>query len=461
MKIAWKAFLGLLVLLTLASCRTSAPVIPEKARQELAELLPVLREQNPQWLKPRMELLPSESPDELRLLLGGHGLQDVSALKKFQFEELILDRTGNADLRFINELRPRSLMVFSDIDLSLLGIGNHENLRDLSVRFLGARKKLPELSLKPLANLELRSLRIENARIIDAAASPSLEKVTFESCLGLADLSFLMNLRKLETLQFANCQDLQTGKLPTLPVTELSLVFSPLSEPAALKRLYNLRTLTLSAPERIEYLRGMKLTSLAINGNTKELDISVLGTLPLKNLELSAVQIPDLKPLSNCRELEALNLTLNGIDDISPLRDLPLRALFLAGNNIETLEPLYNSSKLEVLYLTQCPVTSLEPLEKLPLKTLKIERCLIFDLKPLHRAPLRTLWLINCPVADISPLAGTAIRDLLLNDCSVIDLAPLTGMTKLQRVELQNLPALKKALPEGIRGEVIIKEDGL
>lgn len=459
MKKTWHALCGVLLLLTLASCRTVQPEIPEKARHELSALFPELRRLNPQWVEPRMELLPS-SPEKLRLLLGGRGLSDISPLRSYEYEELILDRTGVPDLGFIKDFNIRSLMVFSEREISLRGLTEQNGLRTLSVKYLGIMHSLPKLSLKPLAGLKLRSLRIENALVSDCGGiPPSLESLTFENCLGLTDLSFLAGSRKLKTLELINCLDLRTGNMPELPVAELSLAFSPVSDPEALHSLHSLKALTLNAPERLDFLRGMKLETLSVNGNARELDIAPLADLPLRHLELSAVRISDLKPLAGCTRLEVLNLMLNGISDIEPLRGLPLEILLLAGNNIETLEPLAGCTRLNALYLTQCPVVSLEPLAALPLETLKIERCLVYDLTPVAKMPLLAFWLINCPVSDISPLRGMPVRDLMLNDCAVSDLKPLTGMPRLEKVYLRKLPALLKPLPEGIRGEIVIKED--
>ncbi len=453
------AFFGAIILLALTSCRTAQPVIPEKTRRELSTLLPELQRRNPEWLRRRMELLPS-SPGKVRLLLGGSGLRDLSPLKSYDYEELILDRTGNTDLQFARELDPQSLMVFSDREISLQGIGEWKNLRELSVKYLAVKRNLPELSLKPLVGLRLHSLRVENARLTGLFIPPGVEKLFFENCIGLSSLSFLKGQHALSLLEFVNCPDLRLEELPELPVTELSLAFSPLFRPEALHRLRKLKTLTVTAPDGIGFLRDMKnLETLSVSGNARELDISVLATLPLRHLELSAVKIPDLKPLGKCSRLEVLNLTMNGIGDLTPLRGLPLQALFVAGNNIESLEPLAGCKDLDMLYLTQCPVVSLIPLIELPLKTLKIERCLVYDLAPLAGMSLRTFWLINCPVSDISALRGTGIRDLMLNDCPISSLDPLTGMSGLEKVYLQKLPALRNPLPEGIRGKVFTKED--
>ncbi len=406
-----------------------------------------------------MELLPS-SPGRLRLLLGGRGLNDLSPLRSYDYEELILDRTGVSDLSFLKGFGIRSLMVFSEGEISLRGLSPENGLHALSVKYLGVMHSLPRLSFKPPAGLDLRTLRVENALLDNASGIPeSLETLTFENCLGLTDLSFLSGLDRLETLEFINCLDLQTEKLPELPVTELSLAFSPLSHPEVLHSLGNLKALTLNAPERLDFLNGLKLETLSINGNARELDISPLAGLPLRNLELSAVKISDLTPLAKCSRLETLNLTLNSISDIAPLQGLPLEVLMLAGNNIESLAPLAKCSRLNALYMTQCPVASLEPLVGLPLETLKIERSLIYDLSPVARMSLQAFWLINCPVSDVSPLRDTPVRDLMLNDCAIFDLTPLTGMARLEKVFLRKLPALLKPLPEGIRGEIVIKED--
>ncbi len=432
MKIFWRILIVPALLIMISACRSSLTE-EEQMRRDIETVMSQLQELNPGWEDGGIDLLPSK-PDRLRLLIRGNRINNFAPLEKFTIHELVLDRVNLTNLRPLAKLNIFSLMIFGTGEINLSGVLQMEHLRILAIRYMEGRAAL---NLKPLQGSHLNSLFVVNGIVTPPDSLPSLNYLTFENCSGLHDLSFLRDSKDLQTLELINCPGVQTGKLPTLALTELSMPYSPLSDSNALKRLYNLRKLTISNPQSLEFLRGMKLESLAIYQSANHLNLSVLKTMPLTKLELVAVPVFDLEPISECKELQALNLTLNEIIDIAPLRKLPLTTLLISGNAVENIDGLSMCRKLHHLSLIKCPVTSLIPLAKLPLRSLTVEKCL---------------------VSELAELPGT-LEKLTLQGCPISDLTPLTTLKKLRRTHLQNLPALSSPLPEGIRGKVVTGED--
>ncbi len=99
--------------------------------------------------------------------------------------------------------------------------------------------------------------------------------------------------------------------------------------------------------------------------------------------------------LRHCKNLMALDIGHNAVDDLSFLYDLPkLRVLILAGNKISDITPIGSLRDLQYLELFQNYVTDISPLAECH-ELVDLNLCLnkIEDLSPLHGlTKLRRLW---------------------------------------------------------------------
>lgn len=127
-----------------------------------------------------------------------------------------------------------------------------------------------------------------------------------------------------------------------------------------------------------------------------------------------------------CKNLRALDIGHNRVDDLSFLYELPeLRVLIVACNRIEDITPIASLRHLEYLEMFSNYVTDLSPLADLPyLAHLNIGYNNISDLSPLYQMPqLKRLWMKKCHSRAAAPeLSGEVIAKLqsALGDC-VID----------------------------------------
>ena len=127
-----------------------------------------------------------------------------------------------------------------------------------------------------------------------------------------------------------------------------------------------------------------------------------------------------------CKNLRALDIGHNAVDDLSFLYELPeLRVLIVACNRIEDITPIASLKHLEYLEMFSNFVEDLSPLTELPyLVHLNIGYNNIRDLSPLYQMPqLKRLWMKKCHSRASAPeLSAEVIASLqaALGDC-VID----------------------------------------
>jgi hypothetical protein len=191
-------------------------------------------------------------------------------------------------------------------------------------------------------------------------------------------------------------------------------------------------------------------------------------------LDLSATEISDLRPLKRLTHLTTLNLAnCTALRDLGPLADLPtIRLLNLASiPGIRDLAPLGALRQLLSVNLEGCTditelgaLAGLRALQRLqlsgtpgihdlaPLARLEALRCLLIDrcpqvrdLRPLERLHgLAELYLQGSGVEDLSPLAFmTKLESLDLSECRcVIDLGPLWRLTKLTYLGARDCAAI-------------------
>ncbi len=102
----------------------------------------------------------------------------------------------------------------------------------------------------------------------------------------------------------------------------------------------------------------------------------------LKVLDCSGNKdIRDLKPLSQLKDLEILDISNTGVADLSGLKNVPnLKELDCSNSEmIEDLTPLKNMRRLEKLICYNTSVSNLEPLKYLSLKELNVALTFIAD----------------------------------------------------------------------------------
>lgn len=106
----------------------------------------------------------------------------------------------------------------------------------------------------------------------------------------------------------------------------------------------------------------------------------------------------DFRQLKYCKDLMALDLGHNKIDDISFLAELPkLRLLIISCNNIVDISPLGRLQDLEYVELFKNQIEDVRPLARLKkLIDLNLSHNHIKDLSPLQTLPkLERLWIYN------------------------------------------------------------------
>ena len=124
----------------------------------------------------------------------------------------------------------------------------------------------------------------------------------------------------------------------------------------------------------------------------------------------------DFSILKYCKNLYALDIGHNEVDDLSFLYDLPkLRVLILAKNKLRDITPIASLHDLEYLELLRNDVADITPLAGLThLVDLNITSNLVSDLNPLSgMTGLRRLWVRKChKYDDKQELIAKQVEDL-------------------------------------------------
>ncbi len=207
-------------------------------------------------------------------------------------------------------------------------------------------------------------------------------------------------------------------------------------------------TIAFKDPNLERALRN-QITANAINLGTT-VPRSRLTEYHLAQLtELKAIDLNlfDLTGLSNCINLQRLNLSLNKISDLSIIGQIPtLTHLSLDNNEVKDLTPLAKLNNLVFLSLNGNQIRTLSPLEKLTqLKTLYCSHNQITKLSALEN--LKRLEILTLTgnydretqlrLADISPLTQLAkLKKLKLGSNKISDLTSLAKLTQLTEVSL-------------------------
>lgn len=136
----------------------------------------------------------------------------------------------------------------------------------------------------------------------------------------------------------------------------------------------------------------------------------------------------DFEVLKYCKNMQALDLGHNRVDDLSWLKEMPqLKILILADNEITDISALSELKALEYLEIFSNKITDFTPLQGCEsLKDLNIcyNRC--HDLTPLYEmTQLERLWYYNYdrsfkdPGRDVTEPLQTALPDTLTNSTAI------------------------------------------
>jgi len=455
------------------------------------------------------DLVPLKGAPLTSIYLSEVPVTDIEPLRGMKLETLWLEGTRVADITPLSGM-PIRVLFLSDtkvVDLS--------PLRGMPLEWL-ALDNMEITDLSPLHGMPLKRLRLGGSeRVTDLSPlqeCPTLEHLLLPSNVPASD--FLRHLPKLEHLSYGDAGAWLTVTKPaeqfwrewdedtlTKPGTEApgNTGTSLPTDADAASRLGDARSL-LGPWEQVGLIQK-RLTELnagyesekgqfvvqdgriasASLSKSEVADISPLGGLALRNLDLSQCPVDDISVLRGM-PLEYLSVYRTKVTDLSVLRGMPLKELHCGETGVTDLTPVNDLKQIEVLNCWNMKVSDLSPLAGLPLKSLTLALCRrVTDIYPLSGMALTTLNLWNSGVSDISPLQGMRLQHLDIgetrvsivrflkgmplrslvmcgtpvSDISVIKGMPLTYLridrtkvTNIEPVRGMQLPAL--GLPEGV-----------
>lgn len=163
--------------------------------------------------------------------------------------------------------------------------------------------------------------------------------------------------------------------------------------------------------------------TMEIGDHLVRTDATVFSTLHYSGSPSHATR--EMSLLRFCKNLRALDIGHNAVDDLSFLYELPeLRVLIVACNRIENIEPVASLKHLEYLEMFSNFVEDISPLKELPyLAHLNVGYNNISDLSPLYEMKnLKRLWLKKCHSRQEAPPLESETLDALqkaLPDCII------------------------------------------
>ncbi len=271
-----------------------------------------------------------------------------------EFNDPELEATIKTAMKHTGDIRLRDALEVTELDLekaydtekkgrlpncpSLEGLEYFKNLKSLNLTYYQPENITPLGELTQLTDLNLSGYHNFNDAFIENSEALSklvhLENLDLQTTY-LVDVSFLENLKKLQTLK---------------------VHFS--------KNAYI---------DGKEFNRLKHLRKLFIAGN-RNVSLTQLDQLPLlEHLELFNCRVENLDFLSASNQLKYLSADHGGIDDIEGLSSLyELETLILSNNNISDITPLKDLNKLKILKLTQNPYEN-----DLVIRQLESNGCLI------------------------------------------------------------------------------------
>lgn len=288
---------------------------------------------------------------------------------------------------------------------------------------------------------------------LDSADIVQLEKLTGLQSATLSgnkitNISVLSKLGKLEVLDLSENQISDISPLSSLSsLRTLYLDGNKITDFTPLYSLSKLTTLSIKGMDITEKqlselqdaLPDCRIHSEKASENVEDLN---LGGVDFKSdvtsLDLGDKGISDITDLSKCDALEKLDLRWNSIADISPLMDIPaLKWLCIKNNSISDLRPLMGLTRLTYLDMQNNSFTSISSVASL--------------------GSLQYLYLGSNKIGSFAPLQECAnLVELGLENTGLkdSDLAYLSKLTNLQKLYLENNPALTQSAVDALQKEL-------
>lgn len=265
-------------------------------------------------------------------------------------------------------------------------------------------KTLTVDDMKAIVSLgKLESLRFSGCTFDDSTIkyvgdiASVLKTISFDSCTGIDDFTFLSNLKYL---------------------TDISIIDSGLKNEHL---------------KEVDFSNKDYLTSVDLSKNPDFSDISKLSEIDtLTQIAVSETSVKDFSALKDCEALYNVEANGNGIENLNSLTNKTIAYLYVDNNAINDISALKNFEYLSNFYANKNKITDISALAD-------------------HKA-LYHIELSENQITDISALATCErLSWLQLSDNSVADLSPLSGCKELgylyvNRNQLVNLKGLENAL---------------
>ena len=136
--------------------------------------------------------------------------------------------------------------------------------------------------------------------------------------------------------------------------------------------------------------------------------VSTMKTLRTTNsMNIEGLNIEDISPLSEAKNLRVLLMANNKISDLSALQSLSLRWLDVSNNPISDLDPISNMHNLETLWASSLQLSSIDALKDMKkLQYLSVENNQIVDIAGIRSIKkLKFLGLSQNAIKDFRSLS--------------------------------------------------------
>ncbi|XP_076578508.1 leucine-rich repeat and guanylate kinase domain-containing protein [Chaetodon auriga] len=187
--------------------------------------------------------------------------------------------------------------------------------------------------------------------------------------------------------------------------------------------------------------KNLKEVNFSHNCMTEMKDLSAYSSL--SKLDLAYNSFSEISGLEQCCKLTHLSLAHNKVSRISGLDGLPLTHLCLRGNQLERIEGLENLKNLQVLDLSLNGINSLSGLQNLHLLgSINLEKNLVSEIKECKHIHdlflLRDLNLLENPLQEQPDYRLAVI--FLLQHLTVLDQEKVTAEEKVSSVNKYDPP---------------------
>ncbi len=328
-------------------------------------------------------------------------LGDLSKLKKLEIKKYNLWYSPERPiLKTLNGLQTPALEEL---------IASHLSLTDVSALSKCERLKKIDLQDNKINSLEFIKPSLKSIVSIDVSRCPGItslecisdaKRLTHLDISGLTSIKDLVHLEKistLKTLDFRQCESLQT--LKGIPMKSLCSPDNTADEePGNDFYLYGLKGL-LSLRDMPPLSQEVEELSITQSVSLKDLKGLEASQASLKILKISKTNITDLKVISELINLEVLEITncdelidASAIGNLKKLQKVTIKSC----KKLETLPDIWQSS-VSVLSLAHCP--ALKTIKALPpgidAKTIEIDnRRLLPRAKPVRalKSDLGAIW---------------------------------------------------------------------